>query len=86
MFLIPADSIDIEREYKTLLNELTKYNPQLLDKNRLLVISKSDLLDDELKAEIVKELPADIDHHFISSVANVGLDHLKDKIWHLLNQ
>ncbi len=86
LFLIPADSIDIESEYKTLLNELTKYNPQLLDKNRLLVISKSDLLDDELKAEIVKELPADIDHHFISSAANVGLDHLKDKIWHLLKQ
>ncbi len=86
LFLVSCDSDDINKEYETLLNELTKYNPQLLDKNRLLVISKSDLLDNELKEEIINELPGSVDHHFISSVANHGIDQLKDKIWQLLNK
>ncbi len=86
LFLVSSDSNDINKEYETLLNELTKYNPQLLDKNRLLVISKSDLLDSELKEEIVNELPGSVNHHFISSVANHGIDQLKDKIWQLLNK
>ncbi|WP_024741319.1 GTPase ObgE [Tenacibaculum maritimum] len=85
LFLIPADSNDIHKEYQILLNELRKHNPELLDKNRLLAISKSDMLDDELKAEIQADLPKDIDTLFISSVAQQGLQELKDKLWGMLN-
>ena len=85
LFLIPADSIDIQNEYNILLNELRKHNPELLDKDRILAISKSDLLDDELKAEIRQELPSDLDCLFISSVAQQGLQELKDKLWKVLN-
>ncbi|MDJ0645419.1 MAG: GTPase ObgE [Flavobacteriaceae bacterium] len=85
LFLIPADSPDIAKEYDILLNELRKHNPELLDKDRLLAISKSDMLDTELKEEIEKELPKDIPHVFISSAAQSGLTELKDKLWELLN-
>ena len=85
LFLVPADSIDIQKEYEILLNELKKHNPELLDKDRLLAISKSDMLDDELKTEIIKELPKDIPHLFISSLAQTGLTELKDKLWKMLN-
>ena len=85
LFLIPADSDDINEEYKILLNELKKHNPELLDKDRLLAISKSDMLDDELKAEIKKDLPEDVDHIFISAITQVGLTELKDKLWKMLN-
>ncbi len=85
LFLIPADSDDIQKEYKILLNELKKHNPELLDKDRLLAISKSDMLDDELKQEIEKELPEDVAHLFISSVAQTGLTALKDTLWKMLN-
>lgn len=85
LFLIPADSMDIQNEYDILLNELRKHNPELLDKDRILAISKSDLLDDELKAEIRQELPSDVDCLFISSVAQQGLQELKDKLWKVLN-
>ena len=85
LFLIPADSIDIQNEYNILLNELRKHNPELLDKDRILAISKSDLLDDELKAEIRQDLPSDLDCLFISSVAQQGLQELKDKLWKVLN-
>ena len=85
LFLIPADSNDILKEYEILLNELKKYNPELMDKDRLLAISKSDMLDDELKTEIEKELPKDLPHLFISSVAQTGLIVLKDKLWKMLN-
>jgi len=85
LFLIPADSNDILKEYEILLNELKKYNPELMDKDRLLAISKSDMLDDELKTEIEKELPKDVPHIFISSVAQTGLTELKDKLWKMLN-
>ncbi len=85
LFLIPADSDDIQEEYAILLNELKKHNPELLDKDRLLAISKSDMLDDELKTEIQKELPKDISCLFISSIAQTGLTELKDKLWELLN-
>ena len=85
LFLIPADSPDISKEYDILLNELKKHNPELLDKDRLLAVSKSDMLDDELKEEIEKELPKDIPHLFISSVAHLGLTELKDKLWQMLN-
>ena len=85
LFLIPADSDDINNEYAILLNELKKHNPELLDKERLLVISKSDMLDDELQAEIEADLPESIPHLFISSIAQKGLMELKDKLWAMLN-
>ncbi len=80
LFMVPCDSDDIHNEYKTLLSELEKYNPELLDKKRVLAISKSDMLDDELTEEIKKDLP-DIPHLFISSVAQKGIQELKDLIW-----
>ena len=85
LFMIAADSDDINKEYQTLLNEITQFNPELLDKNRILAISKSDLLDDELKAEIEKDLPK-IPYLFISSVAEQGLMELKDLIWEKINE
>mgnify|MGYP000046711647 CR=1 FL=1 len=85
LFLIPADSDDIAKEYAVLLNELKQHNPELLDKERLLVISKSDMLDEELKTELEKEVPKEIPHMFISSVAQMGLVELKDKLWQMLN-
>ncbi len=88
LFLIPADSNDITKEYEILLNELKKYNPELLDKNRLVAISKSDMLDDELIGEMKSQLDKDLKqtpYIFISSVSELGLDDLKDKLWQLLN-
>lgn len=85
LFMVPADSDDINKEYQILLNELKLHNPELLDKNRLLAISKSDMLDEELKTEIETTLPKDLPHLFISSLANIGLTELKDKLWQLLN-
>lgn len=81
LFLVPADSTDIHKEYEILLNELQKYNPELLDKKRLLAISKADMLDDELKHAISLELPKEIPSVFISSIANQGITALKDLIW-----
>jgi GTP-binding protein len=85
LFLIPADSENIQKEYDILLNELQQHNPELLDKARLLAISKSDMLDDELKNEIRKEFPKGIETLFISSVAQQGLTELKDTLWKMLN-
>ncbi len=85
LFLIPADSPDIAEEYDILLAELRAYNPELLDKTRLLAISKSDMLDEELKAEIKPSLPK-LPYVFISSVAQQGLTELKDLIWRHLNK
>lgn len=84
LFMVPADSDDIRKEYEILLNELRLYNPELLLKDKLLAISKSDMLDDELKAEIQKDLP-DIPYMFISSMANQGIDELKELIWKKIN-
>lgn len=84
LFMVPADADDIKKEYAILLNELKQYNPELLDKQRLLAISKSDLLDDELKEEIEKDLPK-VPYVFISSVTQTGLMDLKDMIWKALN-
>lgn len=84
LFLVPADSEDIHKEYQVLLNELKQYNPELLDKDRILAISKSDMLDEELTEEIKKNLP-EIPCIFISSVAQKGLTELKDLIWKTLN-
>ena len=80
LFLVPADSEDIHKEYKILLNELQQYNPELLDKRRILAISKSDMLDDELMDEIRLDLP-DVPSLFISSVAQKGIQELKDLLW-----
>ena len=85
LFLIPADSDDIHKEYEILLNELKKHNPELLDKQRLLAISKSDMLDDELQEEIKKEMPSGVPFLFFSSVAQIGLQELKDQLWKMLN-
>jgi len=84
LFLVPADSKNIKDEYGILLNELKMYNPELLDKKRILAISKSDMLDDELKNEIRKDLP-DISRVFISSITGEGITALKDMIWKVLN-
>jgi|TARA_B100000497_G_C7696453_1_gene425859 GTPase len=86
LFMIPADTDDINTEYTVLLKELKKYNPELLDKDRILAISKSDMLDDELKDEISKNFPKDLPCMFISSVAQQGLIELKDLIWEKLNK
>lgn len=88
LFLIPADSPDIKKEYDILLKELTEYNPELLDKERLIAISKCDMLDEELKTEMKKELDKEfkgLSYLFISSVAQQGLTELKDKLWQMLN-
>ena len=85
LFMIPSDSNNIIDEYQVLLNELHLYNPDLLDKEKMLAITKSDLLDDELKEEIQKELPSKIQTVFISSVAQTGLIKLKDEIWKMIN-
>lgn len=85
LFMVAADSPDIRAEYKVLLNELEQYSPELLHKDRLLAISKCDLLDDELSAALRKELPKDVQCVMISSVAAKGLDELKDVIWKRLH-
>ena len=85
LFLIPSDADDIQKEYQILLNELKQHNPELLDKDRLLAISKSDMLDEELMKEMKEQLP-DIETIFISSVTSFGLDKLKDAIWRKLTQ
>jgi len=84
LFMVPADSNDHRKEYGILLNELEKYNPELLDKERFLVISKSDMLDEQLMEEIGHELEG-IPHLFISSVTGMGIMELKDQIWKTLN-
>ena len=85
LFVIPADSDDIKTEYNILLNELTQYNPELADKKRLLAISKTDLLDEELKQAISQELPS-IPYVFISAVTTYGISTLKDLLWKELNK
>lgn len=87
LFLIPADAEDIRKQYDILLDELRRYNPEMLDKERLIAISKSDMLDEELKAELKAELDKSlpINYMFISSVAQQGIMELKDKLWKILN-
>jgi len=84
LFLIAADCDDIKKEYEILLNELEQFNPELLDKQRILAISKYDLIDEELEADISKRLP-DIPHIFISSHTQYHLKELKDMLWNALN-
>ena len=88
LFLIPADADDIKKEYDILLDELRRYNPELLDKDRLIAISKCDMLDEELTAELKIQLDDEfkgLPYIFISSVAQQGLTELKDKLWEMLN-
>ncbi|MBV9963880.1 MAG: GTPase ObgE, partial [Parafilimonas sp.] len=85
LFIIPADSKNYKEEFEILLDELREFNPELLQKDFLIAISKSDMLDDELKADIEKDLPKNIPHIFISSVANQNLNELKDMLWKSLN-
>ena len=84
LFMVPADSNDINTEYEILIKELEKYNPELMDKKRILAISKSDMLDEELTDEIRKDLP-DLPRVFFSSITGQGLDRLKDMLWKVLN-
>ncbi|WP_417874604.1 GTPase ObgE [Xanthomarina gelatinilytica] len=88
LFLIPADAKDIREQYDILLDELKRYNPEILDKDRFIAISKSDMLDNELKAELKAELDKTlpVEYMFISSVAQQGLTELKDKLWKMLNE
>lgn len=84
LFLVPADADDIHKEYRILLNELAQFNPELLDKRRILAISKSDMLDEELMEAMALDLP-EIPHIFISSIIGQGLTELKDMLWNALN-
>jgi GTP-binding protein len=84
LFMIPVDSADIKKEYKILSNELKKYNPEMMDKSRMLAITKIDMLDEELIKQLKKDVPKGIDVVYISSVAQQGLEVLKDKLWDLL--
>lgn len=86
LFLVPADSADHAKEFSILLNELEQYNPELLHKKMLIAISKSDMLDDELKTAIAETLPTAIPHVFISSVTGQGITELKDMLWQALTE
>jgi len=86
LFMIPADSYDIAHEYNVLLNELKQYNPELVDKQRILAITKCDMLDDQMIDEMKKLLPNDIQIVFISSITGLGINELKDLIWTEINK
>ncbi len=86
LFMIPADSNNIKEEYKILVNELKQYNKELLDKKRLLAISKCDMLDEELMDQMKKELPKGVPHIFISSATGFNIQKLKDKLWKMINE
>ncbi len=86
LFMVPADTEDINKEYNILLEELRKYNPELLQKQRLLAVSKCDMLDETLMKQMQRDLPTDIPTIFISSVAGIGIDRLKDMLWEEINK
>ena len=86
LFMIPADSKDIAAEYKILLKELKQYNPELLDKKRVIAVTKSDMLDDELKKEIRRHMPRKVPYLFICSLTGEGIQDLKDLLWKMLNE
>ena len=85
LFMVPADTDDISREYAILLNELRQFNPEMLDKQRVLAVTKCDLIDDELMSMLEDNLPDDLPHVFISGVSGLGLQQLKDVLWKELN-
>ncbi|MDB5251711.1 MAG: GTPase CgtA [Flaviaesturariibacter sp.] len=84
LFLVPADSKDHRKEYEILVNELQEYNPELLDKRFIIAVSKSDMLDAELREAVARELPGDVPHLFISSATNENIQQLKDTLWQAL--
>ena len=86
LFMVPADSDDIRREYEILLNELRNFNPEMLDKQRVLAVTKCDMLDQELMDEIEPTLPEGIPHVFISAISGLGINVLKDILWEELNK
>ena len=86
LFMVPGDAEDIRKEYDILLNELATFNPEMLDKQRVLAITKCDLLDDELIEMLEETLPEGIPHVFISSVTGLGVSVLKDILWNELNK
>ncbi len=86
LFLVPIDSDNIDKEYRILLNELKEYNPELLDKSRVLAITKSDLFDDEMIEDLKAEIPKDIETIFISSITRKGINELKDILWRKLTE
>jgi len=86
LFMVAADSEDINTEYQTLLQELRLYNPSLLDKSRILAISKSDLVTPEERSELISSIPDSIPHMFISAITQEGIEQLKDSIWKLINE
>ena len=86
LFIIPADSDDPRKEYEILLGELRKYNPELLHKQRILALSKCDMLDEQMREEMKEFLPEDIETIFISSLAHMGITELKDLLWKRLNE
>lgn len=86
LFMVPADSDDIAKDYEILLGELTQYNPELLDKERLLAITKCDMLDEEMMSQMRSTLPAGVPNVFISSVSGMGIAQLKDMLWESLNR
>ena len=81
LFMVPADADDVAKEYQLLLNELVKFNPELADKQKVLAITKCDMLDEELMAEMEQTLPADVPHIFISSITGLNIQKLKDLLW-----
>jgi GTP-binding protein len=85
LFMVPGDSTDIKKEYELLLNELRKFNPEMLQKHRVLAVTKCDLLDDELIEMLKHDLPEDLQVVFISSVTGMGINELKDILWKELN-
>jgi len=85
LFMVPGDTDDIKREYEILLNELSNFNPEMLDKHRVLAVTKCDLLDEELIEMLRETLPDDLPVVFISSVTGFGIDELKDVLWRELN-
>jgi len=86
LFMIPADSDDIRKDFDILLGELTQYNPELLDKTRILAITKCDMLDDDLMEEMKSHLPEGVKSVFISSVAGLNIAKLKDMLWEALHE
>ncbi len=86
LFMIPCDCDDIKKEYNILLSELERYNPELLDKERILAITKCDMLDEQMKNEMKKLLPQNIESIFISSVTGENIPQLKDILWRVLNK
>ena len=86
LFMVPIDSDDIAKEYHILLNELKQFNPELLDKSRLLAITKSDIFDEEMIEDLKAELPNDVDTIFISAITGTGINQLKDLLWQKMNE